>query len=371
VTLATFVRDSDTAEAQAHVAQYCEQVVMVPMPRSRWRDTLAFGASLAQGQPFLVTRDHVQAMHTAVRALAADHAFDHIHADQLWMAPYALSAQAAARGQRPLTILDQHNAVHLIPGRMAASARNPLRRLLLQREAALLARYEAGMCRAFDRVVTVSEQDREALLTLSPTQPPKISAVIPICVSANGHAATRMPSAGANVLFLGGMHWPPNADGVRWFVREVWPAIRAELPAAQFWAIGRQPPPELHGNELASRAGVHAAGFVSNLREHWEQANVFVVPLLAGGGMRVKILNAWQRGLPVISTRVGAEGLQVTEGENILLADTPAAFAQATLRLLNDPALAQRLGQAGPETIRRHYDWHTVYAAWDSVYAPP
>jgi glycosyltransferase involved in cell wall biosynthesis len=369
LTLATFVRDSDRPPARAHVAEYCEQVVALPMPRARWRDALAFGRSLTNGQPFLITRDYVGAMHRAVADLGRMGGFDFVHADQLWMAPYALAARAAAPGRRPKLILDQHNAVYKIPERLAAATRNPIGRAVLRREMKLMARYEAAMCRAFDQVVTVTDEDRDALRGLVPHEAPKIAAVIPICVAVNGRPKTEAPIAGMNVLFVGGMHWPPNADGVRWFVREVWPAVRASAPQAEFWAIGKQPPVEIAAAEQIQAQGWHATGYVEEVEAHWQAASVFVVPLRAGGGMRVKILDAWQRGLPVVSTTVGAEGLRVSDGDNVLLADTPAAFAQATVRVLTDSALAGRLAEAGYATLKRHYDWRTVYSAWDEVYA--
>jgi glycosyltransferase involved in cell wall biosynthesis len=368
VTLATFVRDSDTPAARAHVAELCERVAAVPMPRARWRDALAFGRSLAQGVPFLMTRDEVAAMQRTVHDLGRTGEFGWVHADQLWMAPYALRAQAAAGGHRPVTILDQHNAVYRIPERMAAATRNPLKRAVLNREARLMAHYEAQACRAFDQVVMVTEADRDALRALYRAQPPDLSTVIPICVAPEEHAPVARP-AGARVLFLGGMHWPPNAEGVRWFVRDAWPAVRAQLPQAEFWAVGKQPPAELRDPTPAAHQGLHAPGFVPDLDAHWKRANVFVVPLLSGGGMRVKILDAWMRGLPVVATTVGAEGLQVQDGVNILLADTPPALAEATLRVLTDTALAGRLAAAGRATVRDHYDWRKIYAAWDAVYA--
>jgi glycosyltransferase involved in cell wall biosynthesis len=371
ITLATFVRATDTPEAQSEVARYCERVLTLPMPRSRGRDVAALVRSWVTGRPFLIERDQAPAMHRALAGLAAQTRFDYVHADQLWMAPYALRAQtaAAAIGRRPITILDQHNAVHLIPQRLAEATTNPLARAVLQRETRLMARYEAAMCRAIDRVVTVTEADQAALRALNPDAAPKFAGVIPICVAPNGQLPGPGPARGARVLFLGGMHWPPNADGVRWFVRDIWPRIRAQAPQAEFWAVGKQPPSELRPARAGQ--GVHAPGYAAGLDEHWQQAAIFVVPLRAGGGMRVKILDAWQHGLPVVSTTVGAEGLTIEDGHNLLLADTPAAFADAVVQVLTDGGLARRLAEAGHATLRRHYDWRTVYAAWEAVYAAP
>jgi glycosyltransferase involved in cell wall biosynthesis len=227
-----------------------------------------------------------------------------------------------------------------------------------------MARYERRTCLAFDQVVTVTAPDREALLALYRQPPrPAFSAVIPICIDAQAVPPLSRPAA-PGVLFLGGMHWPPNADGVRWFARAALPAIHAAHPAATFYAIGKQPPAE-----LAARPNVDAPGYVDDPDAYWAKSQVFVVPLLAGGGMRVKILDAWARGVPVVSTTIGAEGLDYHDGENLLLADTPAAFAQAVNQVLADPALAARLAEAGRRTVAAGYDWRVIYPAWDTVYA--
>jgi glycosyltransferase involved in cell wall biosynthesis len=161
------------------------------------------------------------------------------------------------------------------------------------------------------------------------------------------------------------MHWPPNADGVTWFAEEVLPLIIKALPNARFTAVGKQPP---RRTGAASPAGLNLPGYVKELQPFWERSAAFVVPLRAAGGMRVKILDAWARGLPVISTTIGAEGLAWVEGENLLIADTAADFAAAVTRVLTLPDLAARLAQGGRATVEQHYDWRTAYAAWDAIY---
>jgi glycosyltransferase involved in cell wall biosynthesis len=166
-------------------------------------------------------------------------------------------------------------------------------------------------------------------------------------------------------MFLAGMHWPPNAEGARWFAEHILPQIRAGAPHAQFLAVGRQPPESVR----ATTPAVEAPGYVDDPAPYWARSQVFVVPLRAGGGMRVKILDAWARGVPVVSTTIGAEGLVYRDGEDILIADTPEAFAAAVLAILHNSALAAGLSAAGRANIEAHYDWRRTYAAWDSVYA--
>jgi glycosyltransferase involved in cell wall biosynthesis len=161
------------------------------------------------------------------------------------------------------------------------------------------------------------------------------------------------------------MHWPPNADGVAWFTSEVFPLVRKKLPDVRFVVVGKQPPKALNylGNNVIT------TGYVENTDSYWNGTRIFVVPLHAGGGMRVKILEAWARGVPVISTTIGGEGISYSAGEDILIADTPEEFANAVLQISTDTDLAQRLGRGGRKTFENYYEWKRVYPAWDQVYS--
>jgi glycosyltransferase involved in cell wall biosynthesis len=126
--------------------------------------------------------------------------------------------------------------------------------------------------------------------------------------------------------------------------------------------IGKSPPPGLEG------AGVEVTGYVADLAPYLAETAAFIVPLHAGGGMRVKILDAWNWGLPVVSTTIGAEGISTRHGDNILIADTPETFAEGVLRVLRDEKLSRQLAHNGRRTIEEAYDWRFVYSAWDEVY---
>jgi glycosyltransferase involved in cell wall biosynthesis len=264
-------------------------------------------------------------------------------------------------------VLDQHNAVHLIPRRLMAGAHNPVARAGWRREAALMAKYERQTCQVFDRVVTVTAEDAEALAGLYPPGQAPAFSVIPICVDPGLTQPQPRPEGSPNLLFMGGMHWPPNAEGVRWFASEILPAVLTGQPRARLLAVGRQPPDELRSGP--SQVSIEAPGYVDDPQPYWARSQVFVVPLRAGGGMRVKILDAWARGMPVVATTIGAEGLQYHAGDDILIADTSADFAAAVLAVLTDEPLARRLAAAGRAAVERHYDWRRVYPAWDLLYA--
>jgi len=359
VTLVSFVRGDQSADV-ARLRRYCRAVHTVPMKRGVVRDGLAMALSLLSGQPWMMVRDGRRAMRRLVDRLAAGDAFDVVHADQLNMAQYAVRVPGAFR------VLDAHNALWLLYKRLAATMGQGPRKWLLERDWRLLKRYEGGMVRGFDAVLAVSREDRAALLEAAGVE--REVAVIPIAVDTDEVQPVRRRPDADHILHLGTMYWPPNVDGVMWFVRQVLPRVRRHRPDVVFDVVGSRPPSALL--ELGrGDSGVNVTGYVADPAPYLERAGVFVVPLRAGGGMRVKILNAMAQGLPIVSTTLGAEGISVVPGEHVLLADTAADFAAAVLRLLEDPVLAARLGAAGRRLVERTYDYRVACRALDDVYA--
>jgi polysaccharide biosynthesis protein PslH len=364
VTLACFSRTDNTQGEIDHLQSFCREVHAVPMVRSRPRDAWFLTRSLLLGRPFIIERDTVPAMQTLVDRLlreaeAAGRPFDAIHCDQLWMAQYAL------RGHGVKKILDQHNAVHLIPRRMAEHARNPLKRAVLDREARVMARHEALVCRQFDRVIAVTEEDRRALQALPGDGPLPIT-VIPICVDADSTPYLQRQPGSRTAIHLGTMYWPPNVDGVLWYAREVHPLVRRQIADARFTVAGKNPPPEVVA--LGEDPDINVTGYVADPGPLLAESAAFLVPVRAGGGMRVKIPDGWLWGVPIVSTTIGAEGIECHPGEDILIADSPEAFADAVVRLMREPALGERLAAAGRRWAEKRYDWRAAYAALSELY---
>jgi polysaccharide biosynthesis protein PslH len=367
ITLVSFVRATDSTEAVAHLQEFCETLLTVPIRRDLIQEGLAMARSFWQNESFLILRDQLALMTTTIRSVIHKNHFSFVHADQLSMAYYALAAQkyAGELGQSPKVVLDQHNAFYLIPQRMAKTSGNPLTRWWWRREAQNVARYEAQVCRQFDKVVTVTEDDRRALLALysAASSTPALD-VIPICIDLESTQPVTTLNREPTLLFIGGMHWPPNADGITWFVQEVLPILQKRLPALQLIVIGKSPPAAL----ARAAASVMALGFVASTEPYWPKARAYIVPLRVGGGMRVKILEAWAHAVPVISTTIGAEGIDYDPSTNILIGDTPEALASAVLNVLLDEELANVIGRGGRSAAEQYYDWREIYRAWDSIY---
>jgi glycosyltransferase involved in cell wall biosynthesis len=242
-----------------------------------------------------------------------------------------------------LAVLVMHDLRALVYERRAAVAGNARERRRWQREARRYRAFEARWCREYDLVVTVSEHD--ACWVREHYRPRRVITV-PLPVDAGYFAAA---PAGAQqpgrIVFTGLMNHPPNADAAVFFAREVLPRVRARVPGARFEVVGRHPPPEVLA--LAAVEGVEVTGAVPDVRPHLAQASVVVVPLRFGSGARQKILEAWCLGRCVVSTPLGAEGLEAEDGRNLLLADGAEALAEQVARALSDAELRERVRSAG------------------------
>jgi polysaccharide biosynthesis protein PslH len=358
LTLVSFVRGDQASEVE-HLKTFCQAVHTVQIRRNRLNDGLALANSLLTGTPWFMARDDSAAMRNLLAALCRQEKFDIVHADQLNMAQFARLVPGAAR------VLDAHNALWLLYRRLAKTTRNLVVSLFLEREWRLLKRYEGQVCRQFDAVLTVSEADRTALAEASDGM--GRLQVAPIAVDPDAiQLVTRTPQAN-HILHIGTMFWPPNVDGVLWFLREVYPLIQRARPGVQFDIVGARPPKTITewGRTLT---GVTVAGYVKEPSHFLQQTGVMVVPLLAGGGMRVKILEALAAGLPIVTTSIGCEGIAVENGCHLLIADTPQDFARATLRLLEDPAFASTLAHNGRVLIEKGYDYRIAYRPVNLVY---
>src|SRR5579862_4499651 len=272
--------------------------------------------------------------------------------EHFWCAPYVEQVSPAAK----LTVLDLQNVESVLHARCAKS----------EQGAMALAHYGfARACRAlekrwlprFDRLLVASENDARRVEAISPGSR--------IQVYPNAIPAIAMPDrAELDVIaFSGNFGYHPNVTGLEFFVSKIWPGLRAQWPNLVLRLIGKNP----EGVRGIVKADPHIqlTGHVENAVEELAAAKVVVVPLLAGSGTRLKIVEAWAAGRAVVSTRVGAEGLPARDGENILLADEPAQFADAVSRLLSSPAERARLGQAGRALFELQFTWERVWETLD------
>jgi glycosyltransferase involved in cell wall biosynthesis len=358
ITLVSFVRGDQSADVR-HLRRYCWAVHTLPMERGPLRDGLALVRSLLNGQPWMMVRDDRAAMRRLVDRLAAVEHFDVVHADQLNMCQYA------RRGPHAFKLFDAHNALWVLYCRLSDTMSPGPQKWLLERDWRLLRDYEGHICREFDAVTAVIPEDKAALEeTIGEASNIQ---VIPITVDTDEVSYVERQPDADHVVHIGTMYWPPNIDGMLWFAEEVWPFIRARRPETVFDLIGARPPKQVVALSQ-NGSGINVTGYVGDLGPYLAQTGVFVVPLRAGGGMRVKILNALAQGLPIVSTSLGCEGIQVTHERDILVADTPVEFAQAVLRVLEEPDLSACLSNNGRHLAETVYDYRVACRPLDKIY---
>jgi glycosyltransferase involved in cell wall biosynthesis len=255
------------------------------------------------------------------------------------------------------TALFQHNVESQLWSRRARFEVKGLDRLIAKIESAKMARYETVQVRRFHHVLAVSEQDRSAMASM--VDPARIS-VIPTGVDLakyyyNPEARAKTPL----VVFTGSMDWSPNIDGVEYFCKDIWPRILKQVPDARFRIVGRDPHVRVQRRACTS---VEVTGTVPSIVDHLREAAVVVVPLRIGGGTRIKIYEGMAMGKATVSTGLGAEGLDVRHGHDILLADEPRQFAEHVIRLLCDEETRRRYEKAAAATVQK-YDWSVITEA--------
>jgi glycosyltransferase involved in cell wall biosynthesis len=258
-------------------------------------------------------------------------------------------------------VLFQHNVESSLWARMAKTETNPVRKLSYLIESAKMERYERSTLRRFHHVIAVSETDKQQMLAMDPQC--EIS-VVPTGVDTEKYQV--FPSASGEpprIAFTGSMDWEPNIDAVEWFCREIWPTIVNPFPKAKFQIVGRNPHARV--KQLAS-ATVEVTGTVPSVSDYLRDAAVVIVPLRIGGGTRLKIFEAMAMGKALVSTTIGAEGLDVRSGENCILADDPASFANSILTLLNDAPLRRKYEKAAAALAAR-YDWSNIARQFEDV----
>lgn len=252
--------------------------------------------------------------------------------------------------------VDFHNVDSEIWRRMGEHARG-LAGVVLRMQAPRVARVERDLVRRARGVSCVSTRDAR---TLDSTGVAASPCVFPNGVDLVRYAFRAEPSREERVFFVGDLSWPPNAEGIRWFCEEIWPLVARLSPSARVEILGRGGSARLSRLVRNPPAGVAFLGEEDDTRPHWNRAAVAIVPLRAAGGTRLKILEAAACGVPVVSTPVGAEGLEFAEGSEILLASGAEEFAAAVARLLADPGARRSQAAAARRRVENLYDWREI-----------
>jgi glycosyltransferase involved in cell wall biosynthesis len=279
--------------------------------------------------------------------------YDAVIADEICMTPYAELVTDVPR------LITRQKVDHAHYREMAEARRTGLARLLDEIEARQLKRYEQTKMPLFEAYLACSQDDAARISDDAPGLP---ALVIPNGVDLERFTPSGRPRAEEpTLLYVGSMDYYPNVDAMQFFFNHVYGSIRQAVPDVRVQIVGHRPPPEIR--ELGRLPGVEVTGSVTDVWPYYDRATAFVVPLRLGGGTRLKIVEAMAMNLPVVSTTVGAEGLDTHRDEDILIADDAASFAKQVVRLLTDPQLRDRVAARGQQLAQR-YDWREITRPW-------
>ncbi len=355
ITLWSFAQDRRDYQNLSQLRPYCDRIEL--FPRRRRIQPIALLRALLGSRPYKATRWYDRRIAARLRELLSREHYDVIHCQNLTTAQYLTGRESGA------TIYYKENLEALILSRYAEVVRFAPLRWLLRREAAKTLRLELHLSQVCDQLIVISDADGARLSEMDPSLRP---AHIPAGVDVEHFRPSPSEPEPATILFTGSLYYYPNQDAIQHFMESIWPKVRQALPEASFIIAGQKPSPMIRA--LHGRDGVEVHADVPDMRPLFARATAYVVPLRVGGGMRLKILEAMAMGKAIVSTTLGAEGLQYTPGRQLVPADDPAVSAAQLVRLCRDVVARQGLEREARDWAVRNYSWDEVMGRLERVY---
>ena len=370
------------ADALAHLGP---NVRLVPVDvDTRLSPLKALHNLLLTDRPYNVERFISPRLAETFKNLLLTQAIDVVHVEGTFVAWYVAvylareiaAGRLPARAQLPLFVLRPHNVEYTIWEMLASRTSNPLKKWYLTKLAQRLRAFEHRMLPHFDALIAITEEDAGRFRAMYASLPAATRSVAPaaptVAVMPASFDLRRLRPAPTapqprTVFMLGSLNWLPNLEGVDWFLREVWPRAHAELPGLELHLAGSHPPESLTSRP-AGQDNVFVHGFVESSTAFMAQYELMLVPLLSGGGMRVKVVEGLALGKAILSTTIGAEGIAAHDGENLLLRDAPAAWLQALRDYYHGRLPLAAIGRAAARTAHERYDTEQVTAQLVRLY---
>jgi sugar transferase (PEP-CTERM/EpsH1 system associated) len=360
ITLAVLLPTPGISNGVSHLSKFCDRVETIdhqwPDPRTCLPDLLKY---FILGKPVELRLLYSKKLVDVIAELTSQQDFDVVQIEHSRMAFYVEAIQS----RHIKTFLTFHNIAFEQFKQISRIAQKPTARLRTWLHSVMMRRWEPGYAERFNRCITVSEPDRNLLLAANPRL--KID-VIPNGVDTEKYQALEPNLDSPSIMFMGSMSYAPCVDAAIFFCNQVLPYIWQKDKQVQVWIIGADPLPEVIA---LANDHVHVTGYVEDVLPYYRQASVCVVPLRAGGGTRLKILEAMSLGRPVVSTTVGCEGLEVVDEEQILIADDPRQFAEKTVQLLKDKTLYCHIADNARRLVTGKYDWDMIAQRQLDVYS--
>ena len=299
------------------------------------------------GRSYHVTRFHTKAFEQKIIEVLRKESFDIIQLEMLQMATYL---DILRKYSKAPVVLRAHNIEHKIWQRIAENCTNPFKRFYLNHLYQSLRRFEIGILNKMDGIIAITPVDARNLDRLSHST--NIISV-PFGINLETLTANPVQPEDASLFHIGTMNWYPNEEGIRWMIDEVWPVVTKKLPGIEMHLAGRYMPEWL---QKLSVPRITVDGEVSDVWEYMQQFSIMVVPLFSGSGIRIKIVEAMAAGKAIITTAIGAEGINYENGQHLLIAKDPKSFVDAIVRLYNDKALRDSLGKNARILIAKEHD---------------
>ncbi len=373
ITLVFFAESDDDIEAVEHLKPYCERIEWV-----RFRSLFAkinTALNCFSRLPLQVHYWYSPEMQRKINQLLQEEQFELIHAQLFRMGQYVVKANGMSK------VLDLCDSLALNLSRRADLDCTP-KRFLVRLEEKRVRRYEVEIMKAFDRGTVVADFDRDYLLK----QDENLNlSVVPMGVdlqffhnnSVNvGDISDKDNPSSKNdrlnnkdsiiLLFTGTMNYFPNSDAVVYFCQDILPLIQKQYPDVSFYIVGNHPTKQV--KQLENRDGVVVTGYVPDIRPYFEKASVFVAPLRAGSGIQTKNLEAMAMQTPVVTTSIGAMGLEAEQEKEVIISDTPESFAEKVIGLIENPSRRESVARAGRRRVENSYDWDVLVERLEQVY---
>jgi glycosyltransferase involved in cell wall biosynthesis len=348
VSLAAFIVKEEDRQYIPTVEPFCMDLRLIPVPRKRPLAKAIHDFFFSNVPHYFLVNSSPEMHDTIAEMVARDH-YDFVITEYSVMGQYIYGNPKLPPVRRIMSVHECYSLARAKAFRHDRVSLNGAKELINLKG---LKRYEFAMYRSANKVLTLTPEGRDELLEIEPSLD---VAVVPHGVDVEHFAFTGEAETELSVVFVGNYPHYPNVDAVLYFHHEIWPKIRKAYPDIKFYVVGQAPPPEI--SALSREGDIIVTGRVDDVHPYLEKSRVFVCPVRLGGGFRGKILEAMSTGRPVVSTPLGAQGVPVSNGENIMIADEPGRFSDAVIELLRDETLYQRMARNARALVEDKFAW--------------
>lgn len=357
----TFTWGDETPEDVLEFKKYVNEFIVVDRvsKNNRFLSLFEMMAYFFSSTPYVIRKYFSKLFAKKIKQLIKASDYQILHFDHLHMAQYVYLSNG-----RQKCFLDEHNIEYLIWERYLSLEKNILKKILFLVESKKMKAFERSISMRCDLCSVVSKEDENVLKLLSPSA--KIN-VISNGVDVEYFAPIKAEIEPDSLVFTGSMNWLPNENAMLYFCGEIFPLILKKTPSVRLYIVGHNPTHKIL-RLAVNNQNIIVTGSVDDIRPFIAKASVVIVPLRVGGGTRLKILEAMSMGKAIVSTSIGCEGIDVNDDENIIIADSPAVFSEAILKLFSDVCLRDKLGRAGRKLVCQKYSWSKIYECLNKNY---